>query len=144
MRINAIAALGFSARSNDRAGDVVVRTRLQTSSHRDKQSPHHQTTRSPVNVCAYSTFRLTILCTGNYGDAGSRQLVALGAGVAWSHVALPGPTPPGVRSTVRVPLAQLVANSVTRCPFHWMLWGEDVPRFVLHSMGLPVTVRVHT
>jgi len=83
----------------------------------------------------------------SYIDAEIRQLVALGAEVvAWSHVPAPapGPTPPGVRSFVGVPLAQLVAEFKPHVVhFHWMLWGEDVLDS-MHSMGLPVTVRVHT
>lgn len=83
----------------------------------------------------------------SYIDAEIRQLVALGAEVvAWSHVPAPapGPTPPGVRSFVGVPLAALVAEFKPHVVhFHWMLWGEDVLDSI-HAMGLPITVRVHT
>ncbi len=83
----------------------------------------------------------------SYIDAEIRQLCALGAEVvAWSHVPAPapGPTPPGVRSFVGVPIAPIVAQFKPHVMhFHWMLWGEDILDSA-QEMGMPVTVRVHT
>lgn len=83
----------------------------------------------------------------SYIDAEIRQLCELGVEVvAWSHIQAPapGPTPPGVRSVVGVPIAQVVAEFKPHLMhFHWMLWGEDILDSA-QKMGLPITVRVHT
>jgi hypothetical protein len=83
----------------------------------------------------------------SYIDAEIRQLCALGADVmSWSHIEAPapGPTPPGVKSYVNVPMAPLIQSFKPHVVhFHWMLWGQDVLDGMA-AMGLPVTVRVHT